>query len=169
MTLSCCLILSVPGSAVTITSVGLYLNVEPVKSDQGVLKLWMHFLSIASEDWQKKPRQVMFWMDMQRCTVENGFILRGIQNMQNVQLNLSGVHRQNGSFFPLFVPRCKNKALPPVMLCSMALWWKHCYSSDTALFIFCLLSKTEWDGWLYAFYVSRHAVLQFSRLLQKIL
>jgi len=51
----------------------------------------------------------MFWMDMQRCTVQNGvqngFILSGIQNMQNVQLNLSVVHRQKGRFFSLFVPQ----------------------------------------------------------------
>lgn len=132
---------------------------------------YTYFLSISIEDWPKKKKpHIMFWMDMQRCTVQNGFILSGIQNMQNVQLNLSVVHRQKGRFFSLFVPQMWVRIKPCHLWCSAP--WLCVGSFVTILTLFrsfpASLPKTEWDGLFYAFCVSHRAVLQFSRLLQKI-
>lgn len=54
-------------------------------------------------------------MDTQKCIGQNVFILNGIQNMQNIQLNLSLVHRQNGRF-PSLLDVSQNKFLLPVTL-----------------------------------------------------
>lgn len=54
--------------------------------------------------------QIIFGMDTQKYTGLNGFILNGIQNMQNIQLNLSPVHRQNGRS----PPRCEEESIPAV-------------------------------------------------------
>lgn len=121
---------------------------------------WIPSLSISVIDWHKM--QIIFLMNIQWHIGQNVFILSGIQNTQNIQLNLLLVHRQNGSFSSVIVPKvCQVKVLPPVILCFVL---GLCYISVTAPFISCLAFQTELSGLLYAFCVSHHAVLQFSGL-----
>lgn len=83
---------------------------------------WIPSLSISVIDWHKM--QVIFWMNIQWHIGQNVFILNGIQNTQNIQLNLPLIHRQNGSFSSVIVPKvCQVKVLPPVIRCFMALYW----------------------------------------------
>lgn len=93
---------------------------------------WIPSLNISVVDWHKM--QVIFWMNIQWHIGQNVLILSGIQNTQNIQLNLPRVHRQNGRFSSLVVPEvCQIKVLPPVMLCFMALYW----SFATFLWLLC--------------------------------
>jgi len=54
-------------------------------------------------------------MNTQKYIGQNVFILNGIQNRQNIQLNLSLVHRQCGRLPSLLDVR-QNEFLLPVML-----------------------------------------------------
>lgn len=95
-------------------------------------------------DWHKI--QIIFWMDTQKYIGQNVFILNGIQNMQNTQLSLSLVHRQNGRFPSLLDVR-QNKFRLPVVLWPTALCWKLSYISESPLFTSCL-SFHNWIRWI---------------------
>jgi len=135
------------------------------------LSLFLHRPSLGSPCWlcAKRPRepcvmngfplqarsvgvwhkiQIIFGMNTQKYIGQNVFILNGIQNRQNIQLNLSLVHRQCGRLPSLLDVR-QNEFLLPVMLWPAALCRKLSDVCESPLFTFCP-SFHDWLRWMIA-------------------
>lgn len=77
-----------------------------------------------------------FWVDAQKYIGWNVFILNGVPNKPNIQLNLSPVHRQNGRV-PCLWDGSQGKLLLPAALWPPALCQKLSYISESSD-LFCL-------------------------------